>query len=273
MEKMNAQFDEFATFYDKAFTAGTRPVAADALTHMPPITSTSIIHDNACGPGVVTFLITDNPATQSLIPVPSIHSTDLAEGMIKATQAGIETRKLKNVTAKIMNAQDLSGFEDETFTHSITNFVIFALPEPVKAASEIYRTLKLRGFAAVMTWRTTGSIELFKRVQKHVRPNEPIIDPLGKDWSEDWKIKDVMVEGGFTKEKVKVVRRDSVWTPNGGIDELVRILSHPYWSMFQQGWSDDEKAKWPVAVRECLSDEERSTASLKMDAWICVAEK
>jgi ubiquinone/menaquinone biosynthesis C-methylase UbiE len=272
MEKMNKKFDEFASFYEEAFAAGTRPIAADALTHMPPITSSSVIHDNACGPGVVTFLIADNASTKSLDPLPIIHATDLADGMIKATQAGIETRKLDNVKAKIMNAQDFVGFGDEMFTHSITNFVIFSLPDPAKAASEIYRTLKPGGVAAVTTWRHTGSVGLFNRVQKYVRPNKPIVAPMSKDWSEDWKIAEVMEEGGFSKDKIKVVQRDSVWQPSS-VDEMVEKLSHPYWGAFQQGWSEDEKAKWPGAVRECLSEEERSTGSLRMDAWICIATK
>jgi hypothetical protein len=96
---------------------------------------------------------------------------------------------------------------------------------------------------------------------------------MSKDWSEDWKIRDVMVEGGFAKDKIKVVRKDTVWEPSGGIDEMVNILSHPYWSAFQQGWRDDEKKRWPEAVRKCLTEEGSGAASLRMDAWICVAEK
>jgi len=272
MEKMNNSFDEFASFYEQAFSSTTGPFAADALEILPPITSSSIIHDNACGPGVVSRIIIDQAKAKHLDPLPSIRATDFAEGMIKATQAVIDTQKLSTVKAEVMNAQDLSGIKDNTFTHSITNFVIFALPDPVKAAKEIYRTLKPGGVAAVTTWRHSGSLELFKRVAKAVRPNEPVSDPISKDWSESWKPTSVMEEAGFSKSNIKVEPRDGVWKPNS-VDEMVEILSHPFWRMFRQGWTEEEEAQWQPAIREQLTDEERDTASLRMDAWICVATK
>jgi ubiquinone/menaquinone biosynthesis C-methylase UbiE len=179
-------------------------VAADALALLPPITSSSIIHDNASGPGFATRLIIEQAKSQHLDPLPTIHAPDLAEGMIKATQALIDAQKLDTVTAQVMDAQNVSGLKDNTFTHSITNFVIFALPHPVNAASEIYRTLNPGGVAAVTTWRYSGSLDLFRRVQRAVRPDKPAFDPISRDWDESWKIVDVMEEGGFSKDYIKI---------------------------------------------------------------------
>jgi len=272
LEEMNEQFNKSAAYYEKAFSSGTRPIAVDALALMPAVTSNSVVHDNACGPGVVTFLVADKAKAERLDPMPEIHATDLAEGMIKVTEAGIQKRELKTVKAEVMNSQDLSPFKDNMFTHSITNFVIFALPDPVKAAKEIHRTLQPGGVAAVTVWKHAGSTALLHRVHKAIRPNDPELVPFSKDWEESWKIASVMEEAGFAKGNMKVVPRDGFWETSG-TEEIVDVFAHPFWDAFRKGWSEEEKGKWNGAVREQLLEEEKRSGNIRMEAWICVAKK
>lgn len=47
----------FASEYERQSGGVTRQIAIKGLKLLPPITSDSIIHDNACGPGIVSSLI------------------------------------------------------------------------------------------------------------------------------------------------------------------------------------------------------------------------
>jgi ubiquinone/menaquinone biosynthesis C-methylase UbiE len=56
------------------------------------------------------------------------------------------------VKAEQMDSNALS-FADATFTHSVSNALIFVLPDDgVSAVKELYRTLKPGGLCAVNSW-------------------------------------------------------------------------------------------------------------------------
>jgi ubiquinone/menaquinone biosynthesis C-methylase UbiE len=59
------------------------------------------------------------------------------------------------VQSEVMDAQELK-YPDDKFTHSFTNFALMAIPDPAKAAKQIYRTLKPGGTAALTTWKQLG---------------------------------------------------------------------------------------------------------------------
>lgn len=60
-----------------------------------------------------------------------------------------KSERWTNVKADVMDAQDLK-FDENSFTHSITNFGVFLFTGPVKAASEIHRTFR-PGDVAIVT--------------------------------------------------------------------------------------------------------------------------
>jgi ubiquinone/menaquinone biosynthesis C-methylase UbiE len=142
-------------------------VARQSLKYVPPLTSSSNIHDNGCSNDVVTAAImeTVQPGTFA------IHATDVSAPLCQATTALAASKGWGNsVKAEVMPAEALT-FPDNTFTHSFNNFLIFLVKDPEKTASEIYRTLKPGGVAIVSTW---ASMPLERAVlEAHTAPRGP----------------------------------------------------------------------------------------------------
>jgi ubiquinone/menaquinone biosynthesis C-methylase UbiE len=98
----------------------------------PPITCSSYILDNACGPGIVSEQI------KLLYPDAKILATDLAPGMIKEVQNAIKTNGWCEIKTEILDGRDLATLKDGTFTHVITNL---GMPVP----DDINSSLKIVG--------------------------------------------------------------------------------------------------------------------------------
>ncbi|KAG7006626.1 hypothetical protein G7Y79_00013g033980 [Physcia stellaris] len=75
----------------------------------------------------------------------------------------------RHISATLMSGEHLS-FPSCTFSASLTNFAIFMMSPPSRAASEIHRTLKPGGVAIVSTWRTAGWPRLLRAIQTTYYP-------------------------------------------------------------------------------------------------------
>ena len=116
------------------------------------------ILDNAYGPGIVTGEIRKNLPPSN---IPQIHAVDFSPRMIDELRHKAEFEKWTHVNAAVMDAENLT-FEDDKFSHSITNFGIFLFLDPVKAAAEIYRTLQPGDVAVVTSWSKLGWLDLLQ---------------------------------------------------------------------------------------------------------------
>jgi len=140
----------YSSNYERMSGNCTRILAAQMLSNIsPPITSSSYVLDNACGPGIVSEQI------KLLHPDAKILATDIAPTMIEELQRAIKSKEWSNMNTEILDVRDLSTLKDETFTHVITNL---GLPVPgdldssPKIVSEMFRVLKIGGVALVSTW-------------------------------------------------------------------------------------------------------------------------
>jgi ubiquinone/menaquinone biosynthesis C-methylase UbiE len=115
----------------------------------PPITNSSYILDNACGPGIVSEQI------KLLHPEANIMATDLSPAMIEEVKDLIKTENWSNMATDTLDVRDRSNIKDNTFSHVFTNL---GLPVPgdqdsgAKVTKEIYRVLQRNGVAMVSTW-------------------------------------------------------------------------------------------------------------------------
>jgi ubiquinone/menaquinone biosynthesis C-methylase UbiE len=101
------------------------------------MTSSSVLLDNACGNGVVTEAVmeTQRPG------IFNIHAIDMNPKMCEATAALAASKGWSNnVRTAAMPSESLE-FDDDTFTHSFSNFIINQAQDPEKVAANIYRTL------------------------------------------------------------------------------------------------------------------------------------
>lgn len=136
--------------YERLTGNCTRIVAEEiARTISPPITTSSFVLDNACGPGIVTEQI------KLLYPDAKILASDIAPVMIEQVKERIEREAWTDVEAVIMDGRDLSGLKDESVSHAIT---AFGMLDPVdeeagvKTAKAMYRVLKVGGVAMFANW-------------------------------------------------------------------------------------------------------------------------
>jgi len=144
----DAEATKLAQEYELQNRSGTRVVAQHLLTFIPPITSSSVVHDNASAAGIVTSEILKSVSPNK--PA-QIHATDISPLFIRALRSQISEQQWSNVTASVSDSTDLSAvLADSSVSHSITNFGIFLFPDPQKAGREISRTLR-PGWTVVLT--------------------------------------------------------------------------------------------------------------------------
>jgi len=262
--ELKAHFETLATSYEHGSGGCTRQLAKYLLEILPPVKSESIIHDNACGPLIVTSEIVNLVESQHIRP-PTIKATDYVEAMVSVCQSLISERQWTSVTASVMDAQDLK-FEDESFTHSITNLGIFVLPDPGKGFKEIYRTLKPGGTAVVTTWKDPGNMRHVHRIQKRIRPDLPLFYPVNPAWQEESTLGTALLDGGFDKSKMKIMEK-KVFIVAKDVDDLIdNMVGSSFWMAAQKDWTKDERAKWSEVAREELTEEHRKTAKIEMVA-------
>src|SRR5690348_3481656 len=100
--------NSIATTYDMENRGIPRLFARYITTFAPQIISDSVIHDNACGPAVVTSEILSHISSDT---TPSIAATDISPMMVTVSEDIIKANKWNYVDAAVMDSQNLS-FED-----------------------------------------------------------------------------------------------------------------------------------------------------------------
>jgi ubiquinone/menaquinone biosynthesis C-methylase UbiE len=243
----------------------TREVAKFLLTVQPTVDSSSVVLDNVCGTGIITEEIL------ARVPTAKIYAADIAPSMVSNLTSKAASKGWENVEASVMDAEDLT-FADNMFTHSYTNLGILFFPNPEKGAAHIYRTLQPGGSAFVTTWSKIGYLEPIHRAQRAIRPDstpwELLIDTA---WFTEERLRQVLEDGGFEAGNIQIQIR-TVSYRGDDLDDLVDRMSTAF-SVVTDAWSEEEREKWPGALREHLSEVERANASVEMVAYVAVASK
>ncbi|KAH8655055.1 S-adenosyl-L-methionine-dependent methyltransferase [Tricladium varicosporioides] len=268
ISEWDAHFTRAATTYEKQSAGVTRRISQQLLALLPPITKESIVHDNACGPGIVSldiFAGEEKPEAGT----PTIFATDFNAAMVKEFQRIVDEKSLKGVQVQVMDGSDLSAFEDGKFTHSITNFGMFAFPDPVKGAAHIHRTLKPGGVAAITVWKYPGNIYFINEILQDIHPGLDEWFPI-RHWTEESHLRDVLEKGGFKKENIEITVLKTIWSIEN-LDEVVELFSGSFFDHAKGGLSNEEKASWSDVVRKKMI--ERNGKGIEMIAWAAVAKK
>ena len=268
-EELLAHFERTAQTYDESFPAAT-DFALDSIKACPPITSSSVVHDNACGTGAISGAIFASGARPARVV-----GTDLSEPMIrmlrkKAWSDGVETH--------VQDSAKLT-LPDDTFTYSFTNFVLMALPDgdAVGTAKHLYRTLKPGGAAEVSTWAELAYMAPFQKAADEANPGAKL--PAGgvvipEEWLGEDKLRDTLVAGGFERSKIEIARVRHMLDPallkSPAMEHGVRMMVQ---NMVSRDWTDAQKAAFGPAVDASFDEAISSGEKLPMAAWIAVARK
>ena len=263
---MSDFFEKAADSYDRVAPL-MRDFALESIRSVPPITSTSVVHDNACGPGIVSGQIIDQYKPGEALP--KMYATDFSKAMIRVLHKHSWADK---ITTEVMDARDLK-FPDEKFSHSFTNFALMALSkeDAVKATRQLYRTLVPGGTAVVTTWKELGYMVVFHDAQKSVKPDAELKPgPLPAEWMTEGMLRDVLHEGGFKDLQIHTKRESmdsAAWVESLEL-MMAMVVNH-----VTAGWTEDEKKAYNESLKRQCEKEKQNPRSCDMVAFIAVAKK
>ena len=265
-----AYFNKLSKIYPRQTGNATFSLFKASIEDLdPPITASSIVHDNAAGPATAISAVL-NPATT--ITPQQIHITDSTLGMIEAVTDLISTQKWPTAKASVMDSHNLT-FPNDMFTHSITNLSIFTFQDGVKCLQEIHRTIQpSAGVALVSTWKRFAVIEIIHRAQKIIRPDLPLMKIPHPEYMEEGYLAGQMVKAGFEESKIKIVEK-SVVVKGDDRDGLVDFMAGDFTKPARTGWEDDEVKRWGGALSDAVAIEEKENGGIKFEAWIAIVKK
>ncbi|KAI6380603.1 hypothetical protein MCOR25_001540 [Pyricularia grisea] len=186
--KTTGSFSRLSETYESTFPA-MRLFAADAISLAPPITSSSVVHDNGCGPGIATAEILARccgghdhhqhhhhhhhhhfPSLPAQAP-PRIEATDISPAMTSAA-----ARRGASVRAQVMDSRHLAGLDDDVFSHSFSGFVVLGMStaDGARVVSEMRRTLRPGGTGVLTAWAELGYVDLFESVAGAAKPDAEV---------------------------------------------------------------------------------------------------
>lgn len=281
-ERKQEYFAELAPRYHVLTGDTTKDIFIKYLKdHDTGINSSSMIHDNAAGPGTATQALITYVSSKNLSP--TIIATDYASGMVKALEdikadAMKKESKWDNVQPRVCNSADLSAFSDNYFTHSINNFSLFTMTNPVKCLSETYRTLKPGGTAVVLLWKRYAVQDLLADAQDIIKGEgyaaANAVPVNGPQYYEEGVVENQMAEAGFAKEKMNTIMVKHVLEEGDKWNGLFQYLTSSSISNGStKNWTAEEKARWESAVSQAMAKEKSAKGGIEFLSWITMAEK
>ncbi|KAF9526752.1 S-adenosyl-L-methionine-dependent methyltransferase [Crepidotus variabilis] len=261
------------------FTQGSfsKDIAREALSLVPPMTNTSVVHDNACGTGAVTEAIVASSQKPG-----KLFATDLIPPFVASVEAKAHRNGWGFVKTATMDAMNLLGFESNFFTHSITNFCLQGLSDPSKGAKEIYRTVKPAaegGVAIITTWATIVQGSAIQTASEATRGKGVAlrIPWIKQKTTTEW-LERHLKNAGFTS--VEVIQQVG-YTETEDLEKWCELM----WAFLgipSDGWTQKDETQWENAVKlifelvqsnEDVELHEDGGARIRMLANIAIAKK
>ena len=253
-----------ATNYEDSTGGCTRDLARHIITLAGPIASGSVIHDNACGPGIVAQEIVGRDVLAQSPPDPNfnltIHCTDRSEAMVEITKEGYgdcesatSMRQLfpnVNVDFHVTPAEHLP-FPDNAFTHSFTNCGILHFDDGFAGAREILRTLKPGAIAVITSWKELKAFEVVREAQRACGHQEPLFrPPVDEKWFKTETLESVLKDAGFQDVRVDT---ETVHVAGTDVKDLcghILLLM----SRYREKWDDEQQTVFEKQLKQAVEE-------------------
>lgn len=255
------RFNSVAYTYESSTGDCTRELARAILSH-PRVAQAgapgTVVLDNACGTAIVAEEIIyqhrNDEVSETVAPA-VIYAVDPAPNMVAIAQGKLEimtgseaqNRAPINFMTKVMAGERLE-FDDNTFTHSITNLGILFFQDGMTGATELRRTLVPGGVAVVTSWQDLGYFDtVFKPAHSEMRPRDPPLNlPISADWFSASYLKLLLECAGFHDVQVSTRK---VHHGAQTLEKLVDSLMGTSCAVWKN-WSDADVRKFRGHVRE-----------------------
>lgn len=152
--------------------------------------------DNGAGTGVMTASL------RSRFPNLPIVATDLSPCMLEY----IEKKQLPQVQCKVMDATDLHSIATNTFTHSLSTFMIQFSSHPRTVLQEMYRVTKPNGTLGLCLWGEIGFDAPWVETARHFDPDYVYPHTWTPDWADENTLRRYVADAGFKDVKLQTIR-------------------------------------------------------------------
>ncbi|KAH6652145.1 hypothetical protein BKA67DRAFT_660913 [Truncatella angustata] len=247
------------------------------------ITSASVVHDNAAGPGTATSALI--PWAESRGLSPKIVVTDYIPGMIQAFEklksSHTDSKLWQSTEGKVVNSLDLSEFPDGHFTHTIDNFSVSTFgnkEQQEQGLREVYRTLGEGGLAVFLTWKRFPVAEFIEQAQAEIKgeewAGEHRVPVNGAEFFQEGYLAKLAVQAGWNKDNVQTTTTSSLLKEGEDEEGLFKFLqSSPPAMLAKRGLTEEESAKWPEAIKHAIQKEKESHGGILTESWVVLAKK
>ncbi|KAI8716897.1 AAA domain-containing protein [Fusarium sp. LHS14.1] len=241
-------FDSTAAQYE-ASTGGCTRELAQLLLDVPQLQSIyqsgATVLDNACGTGIVAQEIILR-AHRTNANVPKIHAVDPAPNMVEISRKKLDALGVPTTSSTAVMPGEKLEFQNEMFTHSITNLGILFFTDGDAGAKEIYRTLKPGGVAVVTSWAVLGYLQVIRPAQSAVRPDDPPFKlPIPEKWFDPAFVGKCLKDGGFANVTIS---ESIVHYGAPSVEDLLGLILNSF-KMLWKDWSEEEQSKFHQVAR------------------------
>ncbi len=208
------EYSQRAEAYARYWGPVIHPMALPLLSAMP-LTGAQRILDVGTGTGALW------PLVQSAAPRAQLCGVDLAHGMLRAGGDLVRGR------VAVMDAGHL-GLRATVFDAALCAFVLFHIPDPVRALRAIHATLRPGGLVGVVVWGADPGLpgvaiwaEELDRVQAAPDSRDPAV--MRQSWMDTpEKLAGLFQQAGFASEQVWSRRFVHEWT----VEKLLATQTH-----------------------------------------------
>jgi ubiquinone/menaquinone biosynthesis C-methylase UbiE len=203
-QDLATDYSQRAVAYSRFWAPVINPMARPLLSAMPLAGARRIL-DVGTGTGTLWPLI------QSAAPEVKLYGVDRAEGMLR------EGDDLLRGSVSVMDAENL-GMRPAVFDAALLLFVLFHIPDPVRALREIRATLRPGGLLGLVVWGNDPGLpgsaiwgEELDRVGAAADPRDSSV--MRQSWMDTpEKLADLLKPAGFISPQFWTRRFVHKWT-------------------------------------------------------------
>lgn len=246
----------------------TRPSAEALISWVheeSPLSARNVsVLDNGAGSGVVTI------ALRARFTSAPILAADLSAGMLRI----IEEKHLSDVCCKVLDAINLSEVPDDTFTHSLSTFMIQFTSEPLSALREMYRVTKPAGIIGLGMWGELCFDAPWEETVRHFEPSYTYPRPWSPDWQDENRLREHIEAVGFKDVQMKTIRPRWDFQSPEEYFKFYLESQNPYFMAGYQAWWDKGKEGIMRPLFERIVRENYGGAKdFDMKVWLFIARK
>jgi len=203
-QELATDYSQRAAAYSRFWAPVINPMANPLLRAMPLAGARRIL-DVGTGTGALWPLI------QSAAPGVKLYGADRAEGMLR------EGNDLLRGSVSVMDAENL-GIRPAVFDAALLLFVLFHVPDPLRALREVHATLRSGGSLGLVVWGEDPGLpgstlwtEELDRVSAVADPRDSSV--MRQSWMDTpEKVADLLKAAGFISHQLWTQRFVHEWT-------------------------------------------------------------